>query len=263
MTDTTKTLQTIEARCGGRLGVAVCHASGNVWLRYREQERFPFCSTVKILIVAAILARVERGQEKLDRPIAYTSNEVLTHAPIAKQNLDKGSLSVEDLCAAALEYSDSAAANLLLEAIGGIAGFNDYARSIGDQTTRLDRMEPDLNEAATGDARDTTTPSAMILNMRRLLLGDALSKNNSRRLESWMQNAKTGLQRLRAGLPADWVVGDRTGTGENGTSNVVAIIRPPNREALLVAIYMTNSTLSGDERDAVIADIGRMIVAWY
>ena len=136
-----------------------------------------------------------------------------------------------------------------------------YARSLGDGLTRLDRIETALNEAAPGDPRDTTTPNAMLGDMQRLLVGDALSAESRRHLTQWLLASKTGTKRIRAGLPSDWRVGDKTGGGDNGTANDIAVAWPPGRAPILVAVYFTGSTMADDARNAVIADAGRIAVA--
>jgi beta-lactamase class A len=167
------------------------------------------------------------------------------------------------LCAAAITMSDNTAANLLLESIGGPAGLTRYARSLGDNKTRLDRMEPALNSASPGDVRDTTTPAAMLNDMRTILLADALSAESRRLLENWMHHNKTGAGMIRAGVPSNWQVGDKTGRNGNGTINDIAIIRPPNRAPILLAIYSTGSNLSSETGTAAIAEAARLVVTSF
>jgi beta-lactamase class A len=80
-------------------------------------------------------------------------------------------------------------------------------------------------------------------------------------LLDWLIGSKTGDARLRAGVPNGWQVGDKTGSGERGTANDVGIIRPPARSPVLVAVYLTQSPQSADQRNAVIASVGRLIAA--
>ena len=163
------------------------------------------------------------------------------------------------LCAAAIEQSDNTAGNLLLDIIGGPAGLTKFARSIGDEMTRLDRKEPELNSAISGDKRDTTTPAAMCENMQRFLLSDMLSESSRHSLEDWLQHNETGALMIRAGIPKTWSVGDKTGRCANGATNDVAIIRPPDRAPILVAIYSIGSTSPDDDRAAIIADVARVV----
>ena len=140
-------------------------------------------------------------------------------------------MTLAEICEAAMIVSDNTAGNLILAALGGPAGFTAYVRSLGDSITRLDRIEPDLNEAAPGDPRDTTTPLAMLGNVQKLVLGDALSAASREQLTKWMLGNKTGDTRLRAQLPAGWRTGDKTGAGERGTNNDVGVLWPPGRQA--------------------------------
>jgi beta-lactamase class A len=164
------------------------------------------------------------------------------------------------LCAAAIEQSDNTAGNLLLEVIGGPAELTNFARAIGDETTRLDRKEPELNSAIPGDERDTTSPAAMCADLQRLILGNALSESSRHQLEDWLQHNETGALMIRAGVPKTWTVGDKTGRCGNGATNDVAIIRPPGRAPIVVAIYSIGSTASADDRAATLADAARAVV---
>jgi beta-lactamase class A len=250
----------IEAAAGGRLGVAVVDAAGALRLAHRADERFPMCSTFKALAAAAALKRVDAGADRLDRRIAYGPADLLEYAPVAKAHVGEGAMSLADVCAAALQWSDNTAANLLLKTIGGPPAVTAFARSLGDSVTRLDRDEPTLNAAIPGDLRDTTTPAAMAADLRALVLGDALSEASRRQLEAWMAGDKVGDKRLRAGLPADWGIADKTGTGDHGVANTIAILRPPGRPPLFAAVYFAESDRSPDERNAVHRDVARVIV---
>ena len=250
----------IEAAAGGRLGVAVVDTSGALSLAHRADERFAMCSTFKALAAAAALKRVDAGADALDRKIAYGPADLLEYAPIAKAHVGEGAMSLADVCAAALQWSDNTAANLLLKTIGGPPAVTALARALGDSVTRLDRDEPTLNTAIPGDPRDTTSPAAMAADLRALILGDALSPASRRQLEAWMAGDKVGDKRLRAGLPADWGIADKTGTGDHGAANTIAILRPPARPPLFVAVYFAESDRSPDERNAVHRDVARVIV---
>ncbi len=172
-------------------------------------------------------------------------------------------MTLADLCAAALNWSDNTAANLLLQAIGGPAGFTSYVRGLGDSVTRLDRNEPTLNTAIAGDERDTTTPLAMARDIETVLLGKALSEASQRQLAEWLIGDKVGDKRLRAGLPASWRVGDKTGSGDNGRANVIGILWPPGRAPIMAASYFTGSAGSIDARNAVHKEIGEIIAATF
>lgn len=252
----------LETRSGGRLGVAYLDTGDGKTGGYRSDERFPMCSTFKLLLTATVLQRVDDGKEQLGRIVRYGKSDLLSYAPTTSQHVDNG-MSVDALCEAAVTLSDNTAANLLLQAVGGPAQVTAFARALGDNLTRLDRTEPDLNESIPGDPRDTTTPSAMVADVNKLVLGDALSADSRRLLTKWLIDCKTGDKRLRAGMPQGWRVGDKTGTGPRGTANDVAVIWPSGEKApILAAVYLTGAAgLSDDERDGVVAEAGRLIAS--
>jgi beta-lactamase class A len=257
-------LQQIEWRVGGRLGVYALNTGTQDWVSYRERERFPMCSTFKVLAVGAVLRQVDGGRERLDRRIPYGPADLLPYAPVTRAHLAAGEMTLEALCAAAVELSDNTAANLLLRTLGGPPAVTRFARALGDPVTRPDRTEPALNTSIPGDPRDTTSPERMSDDLQAMLLGSALSAPSRRRLEGWMIGCKTGTTRLRAGLPADWIVGDKTGTGPNGGTNDIAIVRPPGRAPILIAAYLTDATRpapykTADDRDAALADVARVV----
>jgi beta-lactamase class A len=183
----------------------------------------------------------------------------LEYAPVTKEHLKDGGMTLGALCAAAIEQSDNTAGNLLLDTIGGPVGLTNFARSVGDEMTRLDRKEPELNSAISFDERDTTSPAAMCGNMERLLLGNVLTGSSRHQLEDWLQRNETGALMVRAGVPKTWTVGDKTGRCGNGATNDVAIIRPPGRAPILIAVYSIGSTSSGDERAGAIAEAARAV----
>jgi beta-lactamase class A len=223
-------------------------------------ERFPMCSTFKLLLASAVLTRKDRGKEDLARKVVYTQAQVVSYSPLSGPRAGGEGMTVAELCEAALTRSDNTAANLLLESIGGPPALTAFARGIGDPLTRLDRNETTLNEAIPGDPRDTTTPAAMLADMRALLLGERLSAGSREQLIAWLVANKTGDARLRAGLPKDWRVGDKTGTGDRGTANDIAIIWPAGRAPLLVTTYLTGAThASPAQRDAAIAKVGAWV----
>ena len=261
-------LARIAGDLGGRAGIAVLDTGGGPALLHDAEGTFPLCSTFKLPLAAAILARVEAGRERLDRRLAYGEADLDTYAPVTTRALraggpEAGTMSVEALCAAALVWSDNTAANLLLGALGGPAALTGFCRDLGDPVTRLDRTEPDLNSAVPGDPRDTTRPAAMAATVGKILLGPSLTEAGRARLEGWMTASRTGTKRLRAGLPADWGIGDKTGSGAYGTANVVALLRPPARAPLVAAVYITGSDATSEARDAAHAAIGRVIATAY
>jgi beta-lactamase class A len=251
----------VEKKSGGRLGVALLDTATEARAGHRSAERFPMCSTHKMISAAAVLARVDQGREKLDRVVLIRKEDLVGYAPVTEKHVGGAGMTMSELCEAAVTMSDNGAANLLLASIGGPAGWTAYVRTLGDEVTRLDRNEPGLNECAPGDPRDTTSPEAMVADLRKLVLGDALSPASRDRLTGWLRQCKTGSQRLRAGLPADWQEGDKTGTGNNGTgtSNDVAILWPPQRAPVLVAAFLTRSSLDDAGREGILADVGRAV----
>jgi beta-lactamase class A len=257
--DAATRIAAIETRIGGRIGVAAFDTSNGKRLDYRADERFPMCSTFKFLAAAGVLKRVDEKKEKLDRFVPYGAKEILEYAPVTKEHLKDGGMTLGALCAAAIEQSDNTAGNLLLNAIGGPARLTNFVRTLGDRVTRLDRFEPELNSAIPGDERDTTTPAAICLDMQRLLLGDALSEASRRQLEDWLQRNETGGPMIRAGVPKNWIIGDKTGRGANGATNDIAIIRPPDRAPILVAIHSVGSTATANDRAAAIAEVAKIV----
>jgi beta-lactamase class A len=253
----------LEQRVGGRLGVAALDTVSGARLGHRVGELFPMCSTFKLLAVGAVLGRADQGRERLDRFIAYGEADLLDYAPVTRAHVREGGLPLGDLCQAAVELSDNTAANLILREIGGPAAVTAFARSLGDNVTRLDRNEPTLNTAIPGDPRDTTTPAAMMANLRALSLGGVLSPGSRERLNGWLVAGQTGKTRLRAGLPASWRVGDKTGTGVNGTANDIAVAWAPGGP-ILIACYLTEAASATDAaRDAVHADVARIVVRQF
>jgi beta-lactamase class A len=254
-----KHLASIEECEGGRLGVFVRDTGIGLTFTHRADERFPMCSTFKLLAAAAALKRVDEGAERLDRTIPFGPSDLLEYAPIAKTHVADGGMTLAEACAAAIDWSDNTAANLILQAIGGPAGFTQFARSLGDSTTRLDRNEPSLNTATPGDERDTTSPRATAKDMGQVPLGRVLSEASRRRLQAWLIDDKVGNKRLRAGLPPSWPIGDKTGTGDHGTANTIAIIWPPERAPLIATVYYTESSAPTEARNAIHKEIGALI----
>lgn len=252
-------LVAVEADIGGRLGVAMLDTATGTLTGYRLDERFALCSTFKAFAAAAVLARVDAGRDAIDRRVKYTSGELVTYSPVTKDRIGEPGMTLAELCEAAVTLSDNTAGNLLMAAIGGPAGLTAYVRGLGDKVTRLDRIEPFLNEAEPGDPRDTTSPAAMTATLRTLVLGDALSVDSRARLTGWLVGCKTGDSRLRAGLPAGWRVGDKTGGGGRGATNDIAVLWPPGRPPLVVAAYLAEASAPPERRNAALAAVGRVV----
>jgi beta-lactamase class A len=251
----------LERRHGGRLGVAVLDSATEKLVAHRGDERFAMASTFKFVAAAFVLARVDRGEESLARRVVYSQDDLVTYSPITEKHVGGDGLSVGEICEAAVTLSDNTAGNLLLDSFGGPAGLTAHMRSLGDGVSRLDRRETALNEAAPGDPRDTTTPAAMLGLLRETVLGTALSAPSRGQLAAWLVGNKTGDKRLRAGVPPGWRVGDKTGSGGNNTTNDVAVIWPPGRAPIVVAAYYAEARASEDERNAVLAEVGRLAAA--
>jgi beta-lactamase class A len=257
--DGLQAIHRIESKTGGRLGVFALDMQTGGHLAARADERFAMCSTFKWLLAAQVLAGVDRSQWSLQQQVGYDSDDLLEYAPVAKQHLARGYMTLEDLARAAVVVSDNTAANLLLSKLGGPESLTQFARSLGDRTTRLDRIEPALNGNEPGDVRDTTSPRAMVLLMNRILCGDALSGASRQRLIGWLQACETGKSRLRAGLPAEWAAGDKTGTGNNGACNDVALAVPPGGAPVLIAVYLSDGPEKMDVLESAHADVARII----
>ncbi|MGY4572902.1 class A beta-lactamase [Bradyrhizobium sp. USDA 3256] len=248
----------IELATSGRLGVAVLDMETGLRASRRGDERFPMCSTFKALASAAVLHRVDRGESSLDQRVQIEAKDILAYAPVTKGRVGSA-MTLSELCAAAIKLSDNTAANLLLREIGGPAGFTSFFRTIGDNVSRLDRWEVELNEAVPGDPRDTTSPVAMLKDLQRVLLGDVLSAASRQKLVDWMVANKTGDARLRAGVPRDWRVGDKTGTGERGTYNDIGVFWPPGRKPIVVTVYLTGASAPMEKCNEVIANVARAV----
>lgn len=255
----------IENRSGGRIGIAVLDTGTGRSAGHRTDERFAMCSTFKWLLAAAVLRRVESGEETLSRVIAYTAEDLVFYSPVTEDNIATG-MTVEALCSATVRTSDNTAANLLLDTMGGPDGFTAIVRAFGDTVTRLDRYEPEMNENLPGDPRDTTTPQAMLETMNTLLFGNVLTAQSRELLRGWMIAATTGTRRLRAGLPDGWIAGDKTGTGMNDQSNDVAFAypaTPDERGALLIVSFLNVPDPTERATDAFHAEIARAVTAEF
>ena len=262
-TEFAKRIAAIEAQTRGRIGVATLDTGSGKHLDYRSEERFPMCSTFKFLAAAAVLKRVDEKQEKLERFVPYDAKDILEYAPVTKTHLEEGGMTLGALCGAAVAQSDNTAGNLLLYAIGGPVGLTNFARDLGDNMTRLDRKEPELNSAGPGDERDTTTPASMLADMHQLLLENGLSASSGQQLEARLRANETGSAMIRAGVPGNWIVGDKTGRGANGATNDIAIMRPPNRAPILLTIYSVGSTGSANDRTATIAEVAKIVAGEF
>jgi beta-lactamase class A len=257
--DADKQLAELEKKTGGRLGVSVLDTETNISLGYREAERFAICSTYKALAAGFVLARVDKGVEKLDRRVTFAKDALVAYSPVTEKHAGGDGMTIAEICEAAVTLSDNTAGNLMLDSFGGPAALTDWLRSTGDTETRLDRRETDLNEAKKDDPRDTTTPDSMLDSIGLLTLGNTLSDSSRDQMVAWLVAGKTGDARLRAGLPKEWKVGDKTGTGNNGAAGDIAVIWPPDRGPILVTAYVAEATASTDDVNAVFAAVGKIV----
>jgi len=252
----------LEQDSGGRLGIALLDVKSDRSASYRETEHFPLTSTFKLLAAAAVLSIVDAGSTSLYARVVLQESDLVTYSPATKPRVGGDGMSLLELCEAAITVSDNTAGNMLLRVLGGPSGFTSYVRTLGDATTRLDRVELELNEALPGDVRDTTSPQAMLAKLQKLTIGDALKPASRELLVNWLKANKTGNERMRAKLPDGWTVGDKTGLGERGTMNDVGVIWPPDGVPNLLAIYLTNSSGKPiQHRAAVHQEIGRLVAA--
>lgn len=245
----------IERSGRGRMGIAVLDTATGSLQGHRLDERFPMCSTFKWLAAAHVLHRVDRNEERLDRRVTYGRDVLVSHSPLTEPHAGKDGMTMGELCHATITQSDNAAANLILNTLGGPQGLTAFARMAGDDVTRLDRWETELNEATPGDPRDTTSPRAMAQLLKTLVLGDLLSAASRAQLVQWMQATTTNRNRLASGLPGGWRVGSKTGTGGRGSTNDVGIYWPPGRPPVVAVAYLTASSADMPVREGAIAQV--------
>ncbi|TFW22779.1 class A beta-lactamase [Duganella callida] len=252
----TALLARLEQECGGRLGVAALNTGDGRQLLHRADERFPMCSTFKMMASAAVLAR---DPALLKKRIRYDKADLVPHAPVTGKHVGEG-MTVAELCEATLQYSDNPAANLLMKELGGPAAVTAFARGIGDTDFRLERWETELNSAIPGDPRDTTTPLAMAKSLHKLVLGDALPPPARKQLKDWMLGNTTGAARIRAGVPSGWPVADKTGAGDYGTVNDIAILWPPGKAPIVLAVYVTQPGKDDKAHPEVHGEVAKIVI---
>jgi beta-lactamase class A len=252
-------LAELEARAGGRVGFFALASDSGKTLAHRADERFALCSTFKWLLAAAVLAKMDDQSISLEQEITFGPADIIDYSPVTSQHVGQGRMTVAELARATVVTSDNTAGNLLLTLVGGPSGLTTFLRAHGDGITRLDRNEPALNSNLPGDSRDTTSPRAMVSTMRTLLTANALSSAHRELLLDWMISCETGKQRIRSGLPRDWRVGDKTGTGSRGAVNDVAIAWPPGRAPILMAAYLSDSGSPVSSLNSIHVELGRLV----
>jgi len=255
------TFYSIEMNLGGRLGVAAIDTGTGEVDGHRPDDRFPFCSTFKTIVAAAVLARSVTEPGFLGKRLRYTQADIKPHSPVSEKHVADG-MTTAELCAATIQYSDNAAANILMRELGGPAAITAYARTLGDETFRLDRWETELNTAIPGDERDTTTPLAMARTLRKLLVDDGLPAAQRQQLKDWMVGNTTGDTRIRAGVPKGAVVADKTGTaGSYGVANDIGVIWVAQRPPIVVVVFTHSSDKAAEPRSEIVAAATRLALA--
>ncbi|WP_425546529.1 class A beta-lactamase [Amycolatopsis minnesotensis] len=251
-------LSSLERKYAARLGVHAIDTGSGASISFRADERFALCSTFKTIAAAAVLRR--RPPSYLDTNVRYTRAEVNSISPIAQQHIGTG-MTIRQLCDAAIRYSDGTAGNLLMRDVGGPAGLTAYFRGLGDTASRIDQYEPDLNRTPPGDPRDTTTARAIAASYRRIVLGDALPPDARALVEDWLRRSTTGANTIRAGLPGTWSVANKTGHGDYGRADDIAVAWPPHREPLVIAILSDRDGYDAEPRYPMIAEAANCIAS--
>ena len=248
----------LEERFNGRMGFAF--VTDGAFGHWRGHERFVYCSTFKMFLAAAMLQRAQKGLEDIERLVPITQADMISHAPITKPAVG-GSLSVKALMKSTVEESDNPAANILIREMGGLDQLRQFYRSLGDTTTRVDRLEPQMN-LLDGD-KDTILPMQSVHNIQRLFLSEAspLVSEHQRLLLEWMVATPTGQKRIKAGAPSDWTVAHKTGTGGYGPTHDIGILYPVEGAPIVLAAYFHGSTSSSaDQRENAIAEATRQML---
>ncbi len=241
----------LEQQFDARLGVYALDTGTGLALEYRSDERFAYASTIKVFASAVLLNQT--SDDELDTLVTYDESDLLDYAPITEQHVDTG-MTLRELADAAIRYSDNTAANLIFEQIGGPAGLGTALQAMGDDVTQVDRNEPELNEATPGDTRDTTTPEAFATTLEALVLGDALDASDRETLTDWLVGNTTGDNLIRVGVPAEWTVGDKTGSASYGTRNDIAVIWPTEGDPIVLAVMSSRAESDADYDDKLIAE---------
>ena len=251
-------LARLERDSGGRIGVFALDTGTGRTVAHRADERFAHASTFKALLVAVVLDATTPAE--LDRVVPVVAEDLLPNSPVTGTAVG-GGLTLRELGEAAVRSSDNAAANLLLREFGGPADVDAALAALGDGVTSLDRFEPDLNEAAPGDDRDTSTPRALAEDLQRFVVGDGLARDDRALLTGWLQRSTTGAATVRAGAPAGWQVGSRTGTGGHGVRNDIAVLWPPDDAPVVLAVLTRGAGPDSEPDDALVAEATRVVLA--
>lgn len=256
--DVSAELTDLEGRYDARLGVYALDTGTGTEVAWRADERFAYASTFKVLAAAAVLDEV--GIAGLEQQVPITAGDLLVHSPVTQTRIG-GSMTLRELAEAAVTVSDNPAANLLVAELGGPQALDDALTELGDDVTTVSRTEPVLNEATPGDERDTTTPRAIAQDLHEYVLGETLDEQERALVVEWLTGSQTGDTLVRADLPPDWTVGDKSGTGDYGTRNDVAVIWPPDEAPIVIAVLSSRDEPDAEHDDRLIAEAAAAVVA--
>lgn len=247
----------LERKYGARLGVYAVNTGDGREVAYRDGERFAYASTFKALAAGAVLRKYSLdGMAKL---VKYSKDDLVANSPVTEKHVDTG-MTLGELCDAAVRYSDNTAGNLLFDALGGPKGLESALRQTGDAVTRVERREPDLNQWTPGAVRDTSTPRALAQDLRAFVIGNRLGTAERAQLTRWLRTNTTGDELIRAGVPKDWTVGDKTGAGGvYGIRNDIAVVWPPDGAPIVMAILTNRGTKDADYDNKLIADAAAVV----
>ncbi|KON85440.1 beta-lactamase [Sporosarcina globispora] len=255
--NTDQKFKQLERDFDARLGVYAYDTGSKKTIAYRSNERFAYASTFKPLAAAILLEK--KSLEEMDEIITYKSDDLVTYSPVTEKHVKTG-MTLRELCEAAIRFSDNTAGNLMLEELGGPEGFETALKEMGDSVTKPSRFETDLNEAEPGDIRDTSTPKELAASLQKSLMGDLLPEEKQSILTDWMRGNATGDPLIRAGVPSGWEVADKSGAGGYGTRNDIAIVWPPNREPIIMAILSSRDSKDAEYDNALIAEAAEMTI---
>ncbi|NYT85227.1 class A beta-lactamase [Pollutimonas harenae] len=258
LTALNQALVELERTSRGRIGVGLLDTASGQVTSYRGDERFLMLSTFKTLAAAYILARSDQGVDKLTRRMSITDADILEYAPVTRRHIGPQGMTLAELCHATITTSDNTAANLMHRSYGGPQALTQFIRSLGDTVTRHDRYEPELNKPNASEPMDTTSPNAMTSTLNTLLFGTALKPESRQLLQSWLKANTTGDRRLRAGIPPNWIVGEKTGTASIG-ANDAGFVQAPGGAAVIASVYLETDAIAGPERDQIIATVGKRV----
>jgi len=247
----------LESKFNARLGVYAIDTENEKSISYRGDERFAFASTYKALAAGTMLK--QKSVNELDEIVTYSKDDLVTYSPITEKHVDTG-MSLREIADAAIRYSDNTAGNLLFNEIGGPEGFEKTLREIGDTITLSERTEPNLNLTVPGNSRDTSTPKALTTSLQAFIVGDKLSFENRELLTEWLVGSTTGDTLIRAGVPEEWIVGDKSGAASYGTRNDIAVVWPPDRSPIFIAILSDRTTEDATYDDALITEAAKIII---